>query len=177
MTSEPTVVPTRRSRSCACGLKAMAPCPMGWVTGMWGNRAGYSTARSAFWRFVRRVLAHIDPDSASDPSWSSRLAWTNLAKLAPWGGGNPGGALLDVQRRLGPELLGLEVAELRPEVVLVLTGRCWFEPFAEHLGLDVEWKKGLLEGVGDEDGGRRWIIAPHPQGKPRALVDEVLGIL
>lgn len=87
----------------------MGPARWPGSRGLWGGGGHYSTARSAFWRFVRRTLAVIDPASVDDPEWSSRVAWTNLAKLAPWGGGNPGGALLDVQRHRGPELLGIEV--------------------------------------------------------------------
>jgi hypothetical protein len=152
-------------------------CPMRWVTDRWRPGDGdYSTARSAFWRHIRRVLAAVDPESADDPLWSGRLAWSNLAKLAPWKGGNPGGPLLDVQRRLGPDLLRREVAELAPRRVLVLTGRSWFEPFADGLGLDVQWRDGLVHGVADEP-GRRWVIAGHPQGKPRTIIDEVIAAL
>ena len=150
-------------------------CPMSWVTWRWGRGGGeYSTARSAFWRLTRGVLRAVDPASLDDPAWSSRLAWSNLAKLAPWGGGNPGGALLDVERQVGPELLMAEVNELKPDRVLVLTGRWWFEPFARHLTLTVDWRVGLVEGVA-EDASRRWVIAPHPQGKRRALLGEVIG--
>jgi hypothetical protein len=145
-------------------------CPMGWVTGAWGRgRGSYSTARSSFWRFIRAVLAAVDPASADDPAWSSRLAWSNLAKLAPWGSGNPWGPLLDVQRELGPALLATEIEELAPRRVLVLAGRWWFEPFAVQLDLAVDWRDGLVEGVAD-DSHRRWMIAPHPQGKPRELL-------
>ena len=149
-------------------------CPMGWVTARWSPGDGeYSTARSAFWRHIRAVLAAVDPESRDDPRWSSRVAWSNLAKLAPAGGGNPGGALLETQRRAGSTLLLREVLELAPRRVLVLTGRRWFEPFAERLGLDVEWRDGLVEGVVREP-ARTWVIAGHPQGKPRAILDEVI---
>ena len=121
-------------------------------------------------------FAQLDPGSAVDPAWSSRLAWTNLTKLAPWEGGNPGGGLLDVQRRTGPGLLAIEVDTWKPEVVLVLTGRWWVEPFVRSLGLDVDWRDGLAERV-PSDGERPWVTAPHPQGKPRALWDEVLAAL
>ena len=149
-------------------------CPMGWVTDAWGRGGGdYSTARSAFWRQIRGVLSAVDPASSGDPAWSSRLAWSNLAKIAPAAGGNPGGVLLEVQRNLGPDLLRHEVDELRPRRVLVLTGRSWFEPFAVRLGLDVQWRTGLVEGV--VSGGEiRWVIAKHPQGKPRSILGEVL---
>jgi hypothetical protein len=150
-------------------------CPMGWVTYLWGKRDDerYSTARSAFWRHIRAVLAAVDPSSRDDPNWSSRLAWSNLTKVAPAQGGNPGGALLDVQRQLGPALLLREVLELAPRRVLVLTGRWWFEPFVERLNLDVEWRPGLVEGIARQP-ARTWVIAGHPQGKPRSMLDEVI---
>jgi hypothetical protein len=149
-------------------------CPMGWVTARWSpGDGGYSTARSAFWRHIRAVLAAVDPDSRDDPRWSSRIAWSNLAKLAPVGGGNPGRVLLETQRRTAPTLLLREVLDLAPRRVLVLTGRWWFEPFAERLGFHVDWRDGLVEGVVRQP-ARTWVIAGHPQGKPRAILDEVI---
>ena len=149
-------------------------CPMRWVTDAWGRRGGYSTAKSAFWRHIRTVLAAMEPASVGDPKWSSRLTWTNLAKIAPAGGGNPGGSLLQVQLEMGPALLARELDECNPSRVLVLTGRWWFEPFADYLGLAADWQAGLVEGVAD-DGSRRWVIAPHPQGKPRRIHADVIA--
>ena len=150
-------------------------CPMAWVTERWRARDGaYSTARSAFWRHIRAVLAAVDPDSRDDPDWSSRIAWTNLAKLAPAGGGNPGGSLLHIQRRACPALVAREVYELAPRRVLVLTGGWWFEPFADHLGLAVDRRPGLVEGIARQP-TRTWVVAGHPQGKPRAILAEVVA--
>ena len=148
-------------------------CPMEWVTARWSPGDGeYSTARSAFWRHIRAVLAAVDPASHDDPLWSSRLAWSNLVKLAPAQGGNPAGPLLEVQRQTGPPLVRREVLELAPRRVLVLTGRWWFEPFATRIGLEVDWRDGLVEGVVRQPAST-WVIAGHPQGKPRAILDEV----
>lgn len=124
------------------------PCPMAWATSSWVTGQAYSTARSSFWRFIRRVLARVDPDSAHDPAWSSRLAWTNLAMLAPWACGNPGGSIARVQRTLGPELMAIDVETLRPEYVLVLAGRWWTKPFLERLGLDGHLARRLARGHG-----------------------------
>lgn len=149
--------------------------PMAWVTAAWGRGDGaYSTARSAYWRHARTVLAALDPSSASDAAWSSRLAWSNLVKVAPAAGGNPGGKLLHVQRRHGCALLAREIEEYRPRRVLVSTGRWWFEPFAEALGLDVSWQTGLVDGTATSH-GTRWVIARHPQGKPRSINDDVVA--
>ena len=105
---------------------------MQWVTDAWGRPGGYSAAKSAFWRHIRTVLGTIEPASAGDPQWSGRLTWTNLAKIAPAGGGNPNGRLLQVQRKMGPALLAREVAEFGPSRVLVTTDRWWFEPKRMH---------------------------------------------
>ncbi len=150
-------------------------CPMRWVTDAWGRGGGeYSTARSAYWRHARGVLAAVDPGSSDDPLWSSRLVWSNLAKVAPAIGGNPGGPLLEVQRALAPDLLKLEIETFQPRRILISTGRAWFEPFARILGLDVDWRQGLVEGVAN-DGRSRWVIAKHPQGKPRSILDDVVS--
>ena len=148
-------------------------CPMSWVTLAWGKSGGYSTARSAFWRFARQALIRLDPDAEQDPLWSGRLAWSNLAKIAPWSGGNPAGKLLAIQRELGPALLREEIETYDPAVVLVTTGRWWFEPFADGLGLDVDWRVAAVEGYAEQD-GRRFIVGPHPQAKTMAIVTGVL---
>jgi len=38
----------------------------------------------------------------------------------------------------------------------------------------VEWRDVLVDGVADE-GSRRGVIARHPQGEPRAILDEVIA--
>lgn len=143
-------------------------CPMGWVMDRWKSRtAGYNAGSSQFWQVVRAVALEGRPNWVSD--WPSHLAWTNLAKVAPLEGGNPGGRLLATQRDMGPQLLAQEVAELSPRRVVALTGRWWFEPFAQHLGLDVRWRDGLVQGVADR-GGCRWVVAVHPMTRRPSMV-------
>jgi hypothetical protein len=134
------------------------PDPMDWITWSDGVRNHYNTNNSAFWRVAKRVRAGLLGEA---DDWPRDLAWTNLAKIAPWGGGNPGSRTLGVQREHGPTLFAREVAELRPARVLVLTGRWWFEPFASELGLAMDWGSGPVEGIADES-GRRWVVLPHP---------------
>ena len=88
-------------------------CPMAWVTDLWGNPGGYSTARSAFWRFARNALIRLDPNAEDDPLWSGRLAWSNLAKVAPWSGGNPEGKLLDDPARVRASPVGRRSGDVR----------------------------------------------------------------
>jgi hypothetical protein len=141
---------------------------MAWISELWGATAGYNTRRSAFWRAVRRISAGDD----APPDWPSRLAWTNLYKVSPAAGWNPGGDLKRAQRPFAVSLLRLELAELDPRRALALTGD-WILPFVGELGLDLERRSGLVEMLGHAD-GRAWVVAKHPMGKPGdAFVDEV----
>lgn len=146
---------------------------LGWILDRWKQPdGGYDTATSQYWQTVREVT--LDGHPEREAHWPSHIAWTNLGKLAPWAGGNPGSRLLAIQRELCPALLRREVNELAPRLVVVLTGRWWFEPFAEALGLAVDWREGLVEGVADES-GRRWVIAVHPMTRsPHAVARAVL---
>lgn len=156
------------------GEAAVNGDPLGWVLEQWRPATGgYNTAQSQFWQTTRRLVTSLEPGSEAD--WPSRIVWTNLGKLAPWRGGNPGSRLLAIQRRQGPALLQAEVDELAPSRVVVFAGRWWFEPFATALGLDVEWRSGLVEGVANES-GLRWVLAVHPMTRsPAAVADAVLA--
>ena len=146
--------------------------PMDWITWADGIRHRYNTNDSAFWRVAKRVRAGLMGDA---DDWPRDLAWSNLAKIAPWGGGNPGGRLLRVQRENGPALFAREIVEMDPIRILVMTGRSWFEPFAAALGLEVDWRDGSVVGVA-ADGGRRWVITPHPMTRPEdPIVEEALA--
>ena len=101
--------------------------PMDWITWSEGIRTRYSTDDSAFWRVSRRVRAGLIGESED---WPRDLAWTDLAKIAPWGGGNPTGRALQVQREHAPALFAREVAEIAPARVLVMAGRWW--PLRPH---------------------------------------------
>jgi hypothetical protein len=150
--------------------------PLGWVMDRWKRRdGGYDTSTSQFWTTIRHIVLAGHPEWPE--IWPSHIVWTNLAKFAPWAGGNPGGSLLAIQREDGPALIRREIDELSPRTVVVFSGRWWFEPFAAGLGLDVKWRAGLVEGVADEP-GRRWIIACHPMTRsPRAVAEAVLAAM
>jgi hypothetical protein len=141
---------------------------MAWVTDLWGATTGYSTRRSAFWRVLRLISDGDDPS----PDWPSRLVWTNLYKVSPAAGWNPGADLQRAQRSVAAELLLLEIDAYAPRRVLALTGG-WISPFAHPLGLDLEPGGGLVEWAGTK-GGRHWVVAKHPMRKPEGpFVEEV----
>ena len=145
-------------------------CRMRWVTDLWGARDGYNTHSSAFWRVLRRIVL----SAGADDLWSSQLAWTNLYKVSPGAGWNPGADLQRAQRRSAIELLNLEVEEFAPRRVLALTGG-WIGPFSDGLGLNLTARSGLVEGVGKE-GDCAWVVAKHPMMKPEdRFVSDVLA--
>jgi hypothetical protein len=148
-------------------------CRMRWVTDLWGAREGYNTRRSAFWRVLRRILLSHGATVADPEHWSSVLAWTNLYRVSPAAGWNPGSDLQRAQRAGAVDLLRLEIDAFEPRRVLALTGG-WIEPFATGLGLELQARAGLVERIGVVD-GRAWVVAAHPMRKPEnKLVDEVL---
>lgn len=137
-------------------------CRMAWVTDLWGARTGYNTARSAFWRVQRRLA--VEELGADPASWSSRLAWTNLYKVSPAAGWNPGADLQRAQRSHASALLRRELEDLAPRRVLAFTGT-WIEPFADALDLRLDRRGGLVEGSGTI-AGRPCVVAKHPMAKP-----------
>jgi hypothetical protein len=152
----------------------VAGCPMGWVLDRW-KRGGdeYDTSRSQFWVTARHISLGTDGSRTSD--WPSHLAWTNLAKISRWGKGNPPWRLRQQQLSPATRLLEREVTELHPRRIVVLAGRAWFEPYATALGLNVQWRDGLVEGIAGDKAGRRWVVAVHPMTRsPRAVAEAVL---
>jgi hypothetical protein len=159
----------------ATGEGEVDGCQMGWVLDRWGKRDGGSdSARSQYWNTMRRVVTSLVP--GSDDDWPSRLAWTNLAKIAPYSGGNPGSASLRIQRgAMGTALLVREVQELQPRRVVAFTDRWWFAPYAAALGVNLEQREGFVEAVG-RLGKTRVVVAVHPMTRsPTAVADAVIA--
>lgn len=124
-----------------------------------------TATRSAFFRVAGK---------ATSTAWS-RLAWSNLYKVAPAKGRNPGASLQAAQGSLARELFHKEIDALDPKTILVLAGSDWFDNFQNREGLT--FKKAprcdFVQGVANV-GGRRWIVARHPERKPQApFVEEV----
>ena len=124
-------------------------CPLSWVTKP-PKRGEYNPNRSAFWRLGRNVYHSL---CGVQPDWSSNICWTNLFKLSPAAGGNPSGRLQETQRSTCIELLKLEISAWNPKIVLVLTGRDWFKPFAEEMQIDLvrNVKGQLVQQIGHKE--------------------------
>lgn len=132
---------------------------MAWVTDLWGATTGYNTRRSAFWRVLADLLSGL-----GNPAWPGRLVWTNLYKVSPAAGWNPGSDLQRAQRARAAEMLRIEVDTYRPRRVLALTGN-WIDPFAGSLDLELVQTSGLVVGTGVRS-GVPWVVAKHPMAKP-----------
>jgi len=144
-------------------------CPLRWITQDWGQKTKYNPATSAFWRTAKRTL--LAPNEI-DEVWSSRLVWSNLYKIAPSKGGNPGSKLQKIQFHFCRDILVEEIVAFRPRRVVFATGMDWAEPFLDNPLFSRTDSKGLGQnvlGLGDlilnEEKIGRFVIAPHPERK------------
>lgn len=160
-------------------------CPMLWVTDWWGtDRAGsnYNTAKSAFWRVIRQIINELHIPCVNDQNWPSHLVWSNLYKIAPSKGGNPGSKLCDIQLQGCLELLQMEVTNYLPRRILFLTGINWARPFITALHGNINARNPAfthVEAYGSANTAAehqyRFVVASHPMGKPECpWVNEVL---
>ena len=120
---------------------------------------GYCPGRSQFWSVTRRVAGQLLGDT-----WYDQIAWSNLYKIAPSNGGNPGSVLRRGQRPAAQWLLSTELRSFLPRRVLFLTGQRWAEPFIDPEFRAIELTSandGLLAGYLDQ---AAIVVAPHPQG-------------
>ncbi|MBF0555593.1 MAG: hypothetical protein HQK96_13725 [Nitrospirae bacterium] len=146
-------------------------CPMSWVTKLWGGDDAYNTIKSAFWRVIRAVVCSLGIANVDLPQWPSHLVWSNLYKVSPADGGNPGGTLCNIQLPGCIDLLRLELDTYKPKRLLFLTGMNWAKPFLDVLGIPVNENHDLkyVEGFGQANltGGHQlnFVIACHPARK------------
>lgn len=168
--------PTNARQFVADALRGTAGvCPMAWVAEQWSTGTKYNTAKSAFWRVIRRVLLDLEIVSADSTDWAAHVVWSNLYKIAPEKK-NPLGALQKEQRAGCIALLREELRTYRPKRVLFLTGE-WANEFLD----DLPWTPSpavpasQVQQVG-RLGDARAVVASHPQCKPEsAWVAEVVA--
>ena len=152
-------------------------CPMNWVSAAWGNVTDYNNTRqSAFWRVTRRCVSGLAIADVDDDTWPSHLVWSNLYKVSPADGYNPGESLCRAQESACISLLHAEIALFKPRRLLFLTGG-WAEPFWAGLASDLQRPdSGEIEAVGSinhGDGAKtKFVVAPHPMSKPETPIVE-----
>ncbi|WP_333586104.1 hypothetical protein [Phenylobacterium sp.] len=135
--------------------------------------------KSAFWRLIDRILQDIEPDRPA-MARRERIVWTNLSKLCSSDKATaPSDADAEL-RALNVEQLRCEMASLRPDLLLCVSGSQLQTTGVQAFGdlqcgpltpnADQTWVRQLPTG-----GVLYWTM--HPQGKSRAWVDAVLGDL
>lgn len=163
-------------------------CPMLWVTrppkdksDYKPNKKPYNPNRSAFWRTIKKVVGELGIADTEEQNWPSHLVWSNLYKVSPKNGGNPGITLCKVQHRGCVELLRRELKIYQPKRVLFLTGADWMEPtwgepsFIPNGMHATNGSHKFVVSVG-EYAGARCVVAVHPQGKKeQEWSDEVIA--
>lgn len=138
---------------------------MKWINNQDGSKKGYNTRKSSFYRVMKRTSEQI-----YHQDWYSYIAWSNLFKIAPWKGGNPGKGLRDAQQEYCIEILQKEIEVLSPKFVIMLTSG-WESVFINSLRRnEVHDEKEVVTWGGYqtflyEIDNVYYIVSPHPQGK------------
>ncbi|MBI1249132.1 hypothetical protein GC197_14975 [bacterium] len=132
------------------------------------TRKLYNTAKSQFWRVIRRVVLNLEFGQNSQTSWANQVAWTNLYKVSPHGGGNPSSALCSLQWKHCEKILRHEITTWKPRRILFLAGYDWANNFCKALGIHgselKETRFVQFTGIHSETNAKV-VVGPHPQGK------------
>lgn len=143
-----------------------------WVENLSGNKDGYNSEKSAFWRVIKATAKNLFPQT----DWYIHIAWSNIYKFSP-ARGNPDPRLQKIQKDICSRILDKEIESLTPDFVIFLTSEWeWF--YAEHIGLKPENAK-RLKWDGNEIFYQKknlitYIQSKHPQGKKEAPHVEAL---
>lgn len=139
---------------------------MKWVEDFAGNKEGYNTNKSAFWRVTKQIAQCFYPKE-----WYSYIAWSNVCKVAPWEGVNPNDALYYAQLQSSQKIFETEIRLLSPKVVVMFTGYNWARDFLKFFN-DNQEPKSIMCKNWDKYAcnvyyikGTYFIVTEHPQGK------------
>ncbi|MCF7939388.1 MAG: hypothetical protein K9L68_12380 [Spirochaetales bacterium] len=138
---------------------------MEWVHDLEGVNENYNTKKSAFWR----VIKNVSLDILGKEDWYNYISWTNLYKIAPWEGGNPGGYLQQLQKEACISILNEEQEAIKPDAVIFLTSG-WESFYLESIGL--KKSKNRVKSWSGYSSTYQihkdvlYIQSHHPQGKP-----------
>lgn len=180
-------------KSVSGGSGGSSNCPMSWVADCWRRKPPkdwegerwYSTSYSAFWRTAKGVLHGLGLRDVNQGDWPSNLVWSNLYKVAPAKGGNPGSRLRGAQQEKCQELLLHEVDTFRPKRLVFATGSDWVSGFLEARRFGsrpVSGSERYVRRTGSinyDDGARGvYIVADHPMLTDESIwTKEVLDAL
>ncbi|UXE68771.1 MAG: hypothetical protein KA713_09440 [Chryseotalea sp. WA131a] len=95
-------------------------------------KGNYRANRSFFWNVVFKLINDYYGTDRNQSSWSSKLVWSNLYKIAPEDA-NPSDYEQNIQMEYSIKLLELEIKEVKPKYCIILTNGKWWEPFGKAL--------------------------------------------
>lgn len=137
------------------------------------NQNGYNFNRSGFWQLCKEIMEF----SGEGENWSDRVLWSNLYKVAPFGGGNPDNKLIKETIKSCIKILHYEIKFYRPSHIVFVTDAWWFDPadtftdsFSKELNISVEHKtnkdiaivgKGIYK---EGDYNAKIIVTKRPEG-------------
>ena len=136
--------------------------------------------RSPFWRVTAAAVRTLEAAVVnSQLGWSANVAWSNLAKVAPFARGNPPESLLTIQARRCAALVPLEVEELKPQVVLVIAGAAWCDRFGTLGNGGLPWSRGAPVAAGPvlravREDGRLWLFCDRPESKSESVFNDAV---
>lgn len=84
-----------------------------------------------FWSATRDIFEKLTGEKV-EGLWVDKIAWSNLYKLSP-DGRNPTVRQQNAQREGAIKLLQTEITVLKPDYLLFIVGKDWFEPFLNSL--------------------------------------------
>lgn len=139
---------------------------MDWIENLTGNKEGYNTNKSAFWRVIKKTSQNV----LEDTDVISRIAWSNIYKIS-YRKGNPDEKLKKVQKEFCKRILQKEIELLEPKFVVFLTSN-WEKVFLKFLNNGIEpkpmktikWSK-KYSSSSFQIGKITYISTQHPQGK------------
>lgn len=127
------------------------------------------TMRSAYWAFMRRIIATAGEAAGHKPDRGPMMsvAWSNLAKLGETKG-NPTRLSCRKQQEASNGALRSEIAALQPAAIVLVTGRWQQDVLLDPVFGADGWVPGVsadLRSKIDEPSRALVVHAYHPQGK------------
>ena len=137
-------------------------------------KRGYDTNESSFWRVTREILKKISRHN--DDIWISKIAWSNLYKVAKSSGGNPSDKLCSIQLEVCKKILFKEIKEIKPDLILFITDMNWFEDFNLE-EFEIEENNGETVVAYGKYENSKIIVTKRPERKAEdKFVNEVISI-
>lgn len=93
--------------------------------GIQGEKSTYFYSKSPFWRLIRKLLESY----GEGENYNKKVLWSNLYKIAPRNGGNPGWLLIRPELQTYIDMIKKEIEIYKPTHILFITDIGYFNPY------------------------------------------------